>query len=322
MPTLFVKNLASAGGSPVIISDPTGYDQTATVITAAANATTITLLTQDTFANMQGGLDALVAAGNIEYWTSEGSAFVARYVATSAINLATNGLTPVDTGAIVAGDIVLVTDQASGPANGLYVASAGTWTRLVGPNGESSVSAGESVFVTEGTTYASTSWVLTTKNPIVVGTTSLTYTQTATSASAAGTTYNDATFVHSVGTPTNVQTGLDALKHYIPLTLADPGTGVAIGVTRSANVALTIGSAGPETNTLAIPTFIGQRVIISANTVGSGTRTITVAAAFNTTGNDKIDFTAAGQSVVLEAVTVAAGLVWVLVVNNGTTLST
>jgi hypothetical protein len=269
---------------------------------------------------MQGGLDALAAAGTIDYFTSSGTAYVARYVAAAAINLATNGLSAVDTGAIAAGDIVLLTDQASAPANGLYVASTGTWTRLVGPNGESSVSAGETVTVMEGTTYAGTQWLLTTKNPIVVGTTNLTFTQTATSASAAGTTYNDTTFVASVGSPSTVQAGIDALKHYIPLTLADPGTGAAIGVTRSANVALTIGSAGPETNTLAIPTFIGQKMIISANTVGSGTRTVTVAAEFDN-AHTHIDFTAVGQFVVLEAISKSSGLVWGLVTNVGTTLS-
>ena len=89
-----------------------------------------------------------------------------------------SGLQTIDGIALSNGDRVLVKDQVSGETNGIYIASAGAWTRATdfdgNPDGE--VSGGNIIPVTSGVTQYSTLWVLVTPNPIVVGTTDLEFT--------------------------------------------------------------------------------------------------------------------------------------------------
>lgn len=76
------------------------------------------------------------------------------YATTGAINLATNGLTAVDTGAIVAGDRILVKDQAAPAENGIYIAAVGAWTRATDYDVTAEVRLGSFFYVTSGTVNA------------------------------------------------------------------------------------------------------------------------------------------------------------------------
>jgi hypothetical protein len=118
-----------------------------------------------------------------------------------------------------------------------------------------------------------------------------------------------------------VEAALAEIYPHIPVAVADPGDAGAIPVTRAATVALTTGAAG-ETRTLAIPTFVGQPIVISHDVDGGGDAVITVAAAFNQTGNNTITMADAGDTVKLEGVQVGGALVWRLIVNDGAALST
>lgn len=104
---------------------------------------------------------------------------------------------------------------------------------------------------------------------------------------------------------------------------ADPGTGVAITVPPqcSAHIALTIASAGAETNTLLPPIFPGQRLSIMADTVGTGTRAITASQNINQAGNTIMTFAAAADWCVLEGSTVGGTLKWRVLANDGVALS-
>lgn len=96
----------------------------------------------------------------------------------------------------------------------------------------------------------------------------------------------------------------------------------AIPVTGNGSLALTIGDTA-ETNTLAVPTFEGQEITIYANTVaGSGSRTVTVAAPVNATGNNTILFDAAGEFVILRGLKQGVSYVWRVAAIDGATLST
>lgn len=103
--------------------------------------------------------------------------------------------------------------------------------------------------------------------------------------------------------------------------IADPGGAGAIPVIRSGSCPLTTGGAG-ETRTLAIPIFIGQELSVSHDVDGGGNAVITVAAAFNQTGNNTITMADAGDTVKLTGVQVGGVLVWRLVINDGAALST
>lgn len=104
-------------------------------------------------------------------------------------------------------------------------------------------------------------------------------------------------------------------------TIADPGTGVAIPVTGNGNVALTIGSAGAETNTLAVPTFAGQIISISADTVGTGSRVVTVATDVDNSGNNVLTFDAAGEFISLYGIKLGATFAWRILSNTGVGLA-
>ena len=102
--------------------------------------------------------------------------------------------------------------------------------------------------------------------------------------------------------------------------IADPGTGEAIPVTGSGHVPLAILDAA-ETNTLAVPTFEGQELTIYATSLaGTGTRTITVASAFDQSAHTTIAFNTAGDFVVLRGIKIGEAFAWRLVVNDGATL--
>lgn len=103
--------------------------------------------------------------------------------------------------------------------------------------------------------------------------------------------------------------------------VADPGTAAAIPVTNSIQIDLTIGT-GAETNTLAIPTAIGQRILIIADTVGmGGSRAITAAAAINQAGNTIMTFAQALDFIELVAVNTGGALRWRVAANDGVALS-
>jgi phage-related tail fiber protein len=80
-------------------------------------------------------------------------------------------------------DRILVKDQTTASQNGLYVVSVlgsganGTWTRATDFDTSAEVTAGAHTFVSEGSTWADSGWVLATNDPITLGTTALTWNQ-------------------------------------------------------------------------------------------------------------------------------------------------
>jgi hypothetical protein len=80
-------------------------------------------------------------------------------------------------------DRILVAGQTTASQNGLYYVATlgsgvnGTWTRASDANATGEIAAGMIVMVTEGNTYADTSWKLITNNPIIIGTTGLVFAQ-------------------------------------------------------------------------------------------------------------------------------------------------
>jgi hypothetical protein len=95
----------------------------------------------------------------------------------STANLTLSGLQTVDGVVGGSGSRILVKNQSTGSENGIYNMLSGSWTRASDANSNDNVNASMAVFVEEGSTNADTGWVLTTDNPIVVGTTALVFTQ-------------------------------------------------------------------------------------------------------------------------------------------------
>ena len=92
-------------------------------------------------------------------------------------NITLSGLSTIDGVSLSQGDRVLVKNQTSGADNGIYTAASGSWIRATDADVSSEVTSGLFVFVEEGTTNAGRGYVLTTNNPITLGTTALAFTQ-------------------------------------------------------------------------------------------------------------------------------------------------
>ena len=105
------------------------------------------------------------------------------------------------------------------------------------------------------------------------------------------------------------------------LSIADPGTGAALPIANSGIISMTTGGSG-ETNGLALPTFIGQRLTLALNVDGGGNREVTASAACHeTTSGVVMTFADAGDTVELVAVLLTGALRWRVIGNLGAALS-
>lgn len=97
-------------------------------------------------------------------------------VATTS-SIALTGLQNVDGITLFTGDRVLVKNQLNGTENGIYVAGTSLWARATDFDSNEKVTAGAFTFVEEGSTNADSGWVLSTDGAVVVGGTSLQFSQ-------------------------------------------------------------------------------------------------------------------------------------------------
>ena len=101
-------------------------------------------------------------------------------VAPVAIATALEAGDVIDGVTLVAGDRVLLKDQSTASENGIYVAvasAAGAASRAPDADTSAEVTTGMFTFVSEGTVNADNGYVLTTDDPITLGTTNLTFVQ-------------------------------------------------------------------------------------------------------------------------------------------------
>jgi hypothetical protein len=100
-----------------------------------------------------------------------------KVASTANVDIATGGLINVDGLVVAAGDRVLLKNQTDDTENGIYVAAAGAWARSTDADSDPEVTQGMSCLVSEGLTNVRKIYVLTTSDPIVVGTSSLVFAQ-------------------------------------------------------------------------------------------------------------------------------------------------
>lgn len=86
----------------------------------------------------------------------------------------------VDGVVLVTGDRLLIKDQATGSENGIYTVNAtGAPTRATDADASADVTAGLTVFISEGTTQGNSAWSVTNDAAITLGTTAIVFTQVA-----------------------------------------------------------------------------------------------------------------------------------------------
>lgn len=95
-------------------------------------------------------------------------------VATTA-NITLSGTQTIDGIVLNVGDSVLVKNQTTASANGIYIVASGSWTRRSDANSSTNVTPGLALYVEEGTANGGKMWQLTTTGTIVIGTTNLSF---------------------------------------------------------------------------------------------------------------------------------------------------
>jgi hypothetical protein len=201
----------------------------------------------------------------------------------------------VDNITLVAGDRVLVKNQASGAENGIYVVQAsGAAVRADDANSNDDVTAGMFTFVEEGDTYADTGWVLTTNETITLGTTALAFAQF----SGAGT-YTAGPGLDLTGGDFSVNVD-DSTIEIVTDTLQVKAAGIdeshlnasvaGDGLTGGGGSALAVGGTANRITVSAdavdiASTYVGQSSITTLGTIATGTWEATdVAVAHGGTG--------------------------------------
>jgi hypothetical protein len=169
-----------------------------------------------------------------------------RVLTDSNISLTGGAPSTVDGITLTANDRILVKGQSSASQNGLYrvvtlgTGSNGTWVRTVDADQNGEIQAGMIVMVTEGATYKDTQWKLTTNDPIIIGTTALTF---------------------ELNTSTNAINNGNS-----NVTIADLGSNVAVSVGGIANVA-TFTTTGMTANNIATEgnVVVGNNLVVNGN---------------------------------------------------------
>lgn len=189
-----------------------------------------------------------------------------RVATTGPITL--SNIQTIDGVSLVAGDRVLVKDQASAAANGIYVVASGAWSRSTDADEPAEVTANMFFFVEEGTVNSDSGWVLTSNNPLTIGTDPLVFSQFSGAGSIiAGDGLSKTGNTLSV----NVANGIEIASDNVQLasTVAGDGLTYASGVL---NVVGTTNRISVSVNAIDIDAnYAGQTTITTLGIITSGT---------------------------------------------------
>lgn len=130
--------------------------------------------------DIQGNIVSLQSPGNPTNPNADLAWKAPVRAATTGSNITLSGQQTIDGVALSVGDRVLVKDQTDQTTNGLYNVQTGPWTRTIDANNNSQWSQGVQVMVSQGSINLNAAFVLTTANPIIVGTSNLVFTSPAT----------------------------------------------------------------------------------------------------------------------------------------------
>lgn len=138
------------------------------------------------YLSSSGRLAVIQSGDTIDPTVLPRSPTVARVATTANLTLTAPGAT-IDGVTMVSGDLVLVKDQTTASANGVYVwnGAASTMTRAAVMDTTAETLTGTLVVVSEGTTNQTTLWQLATFSPITLGSTSLSFAKISSSDSIA-----------------------------------------------------------------------------------------------------------------------------------------
>jgi phage-related tail fiber protein len=155
---------------PVLATSGSGKEFYIRSIFETSNASLVTLLIDDTVVKATRAWVMSYLAEELGKLDGKQSVRVA-----ASANIVLNGAQQIDGVAVIAGDRVLVANQALAKDNGLWIVANGDWVRATDANSNAKVTPGLTVMVEEGTANGDSLWHLTTNAPITLGTTALTF---------------------------------------------------------------------------------------------------------------------------------------------------
>jgi len=198
--------------------------------------------------------------------------------AASTANVTISGPgTAIDGYTLATGDRVLLKNQTTASENGIYIfnGSASAMTRAPDAATNADIVSGMFTFVENGTANATTSWILTTPDPITVGTTALTFAQfsgAGTYTAGAGLTLSGTTFAVGAGPgiTVNASTVQISASYSGQTSITTLGT-ITGGVWNATTIGVAYGGTGATTAS-------GARVNLGATgkfsaSIGDGTTT-------------------------------------------------
>lgn len=109
------------------------------------------------------------------YSVAEGTAIKAPVRVATTANITLGGLLTIDGVTVVEHDRVLVKNQTNAVLNGIYEASTGNWRRTKDFDGARDVVRGTRVFPASGTVNAFREYMVSTNDPIIIGTSNITF---------------------------------------------------------------------------------------------------------------------------------------------------
>ncbi len=153
-----------------LLSDGAGSELVIRVVVEIASTATVTLK-----------IDPAVVIASRDYVDKSIQSELGKRDHKQSVRVATvgpitlSGVQSIDGIAVVAGDRVLVKDQAAVAANGIYVAAAGAWTRAADADSDAKLNPGAIIPVEAGSANGDTQWTLKTDGQVTVGTTALSF---------------------------------------------------------------------------------------------------------------------------------------------------
>ena len=188
--------------------------------------------------------------------------------AATTANITLSNTQTIDGVALVVGDRVLVKNQTTASENGVYVVANGAWSRAADFDEPMEVTAGVFFFVEEGTVAADSGFVVTTNNPIVLGTDALNFVQF----SGAGQIVAGSGLSKSGNELTvNVANGIEISSDNVQLASTVAGNGLTFnsGVIAVGGTADRITVSADAIDIAA--TYVGQNTITTLGTITTGT---------------------------------------------------